>query len=376
MDAPFTTDDLASAVRAAVGRPDAEVGVGADVEVGVWEVRPVEHHVDNMTTARLDRVVGTLADGTPWSLFAKTLRPASASPVWAFIPDFARELVLRQLDWRDEPRAYACGLAEGMPTGIRLPALWHLDEGDDRIVLWLEDVADVAVWDVPTYRRAAEALGRMAGAWPEARVTAELGLRRRLLGEYYEGPVVHAVLPALADDATWADPLVEAATADDPALREDLDRLAARAPGLVERVHAGPQALGHGDATPANVLDDGADLVLVDWSYGASMAVGMDLAQLVAGAVDGRRTAEVGPVLAAEAVVVDAYCAGVAAEGGTVDRAAVELAHLTTLAVRSGLGALDLGHAADLPDEQRAALLRQRTALARHALDRLATIAP
>ena len=33
-----------------------------------------------MTTHSLDRYAGTLTDGTPWSLIAKTLHPASESP--------------------------------------------------------------------------------------------------------------------------------------------------------------------------------------------------------------------------------------------------------------------------------------------------------
>ncbi|HEX7135147.1 MAG TPA: hypothetical protein VF228_21415 [Iamia sp.] len=357
---------LRDAVRAATGRDG----------VATWTAEPLDHHVDNMTTERLDRVTGTLDDGTTWSLVAKTLRPASASPQWAMIPPFAHEQVLRELDWRDEPRVYRSALATDLPQGVRLPRLWHVDEGDERIVLWLEDVDDRATWDVALHLRAAEALGRLAGTWPDHRVTGELDLRRRLLGEYFGGPIVHVVIPALAADATWSDPLVAAATADDPELRTDLVRLGEWAPELVERVHATAHALGHGDAAPANILDDGTDLVLVDWSYGSTMAMGMDLAQLVAGTVAGRTAGDVTALAEVDAGVVDAFCRGVAAVGGRAERADVELAYRVTLAVRSALPCLDVGHAADLPDEQRVALLAQRAALARVALDRLDAIRP
>jgi hypothetical protein len=357
---------IETAVRALTGRPDAAVAG--------WTVTPVDHHVDNMTTERLERVTGTLTDGTPWSVFAKTLRPASASPMWATIPSFAHADVLRELDWRDEPRVYRSGLADAMPTGVRLPHLWHTEEDDEHIVLWLEDVHDRACWDLATHLRAAEGLGRLAAAWPDGRVTTELGLRRRLLGEYYAGPIVHVVVPALADDATWSDPLVAAATAGDPHLRADLLALVDRVPALLDRAHASPHALGHGDATTANVLDDGTDLVLVDWSYGSSMAMGMDLSQLVAGLVSGRAVGDLAVVAEVDRLVVDAFCGGVEAEGGEVDRGQVELTYLTALAVRSALPFLDVRHAADLPEEHRAALLAQRAGLARLTLDRLAAV--
>ena len=356
-------------MRAALGRPEAEVDR--------WEAAaPGGFVVDNMTTERLDRVCGTLVDGTAWSLFAKTLRPVSASPQWAMIPPFAQDLVCDRLDWLDEPRVYRSCVADDLPAGVRLPHLLHVEEGDDRIVLWMEDVADRAVWDLDTYRRAAEGLGRLAGRWPEARVEAELGLRRRPLAWYVEGRVLPHVLPWLADDATWADPLVAAATATDPDLRADLARLADDPLGLVAPLDAMPHALGHGDATPANILDDGTDLVLIDWSYGASMTLGLDLGQLVAGAIDGRAVGDLALVAAVDDVVVDAYCAGLEAEGVTADRDAVERAHVVGLVVRSAFTAIDVGHAADLPEEHRAALLAQRTGLARRALDRLAAIGP
>lgn len=355
-------------VRTALGRPDAEVDR--------WDAAPTGFVVDNMTTERLDRVCGTLTDGTPWSLFAKTLRPASASPRWAMIPPFAHATVLRELDWLDEPRVYRSGLAADLPPGIRLPHLWHVEEGDDRIVLWMEDVTDRAVWSPDTYRRAAEGLGRLAGRWPEDRVRGELGLRRRQLAEYADVKVTGAVLPRLRDDATWSDPLVAAATAHDPGLRTDLERLADDLPALVAMADAGPCVLGHGDPAPANILDDGTDLVLVDWSYGATMAAGLDLAQLVAGAVDGRLVCDVDLVAAADGLVAEAYCAGLASEGVAVPHADVERSYLIALAVRSGLSAVDVSHAADLPEEHRAALLAQRTGLARRALDRLAAVSP
>ena len=69
--------------------------------LSTWVVRPSSHRVENMTTASLDRVSGTMADGTPWSVFVKTLQPASASPIWEMIPPEHHAQVLAELDWLD-----------------------------------------------------------------------------------------------------------------------------------------------------------------------------------------------------------------------------------------------------------------------------------
>ena len=66
-------DVLRAVARAATGRSDAVPGS--------WRAAPSGHRVANMTTHSLHEVAGELVDGTPWTAFAKTLQPASASPL-------------------------------------------------------------------------------------------------------------------------------------------------------------------------------------------------------------------------------------------------------------------------------------------------------
>ena len=153
--------DVTVAARAATARPDAVVAQ--------WAATPAPHRPDNMTTAGLDLARGTLADGTTFTVFAKTLHPASASPVWSLIPADARPEVLVELDWLDAPGAYRSALHDDRPAGLRMPRLWHVVQTEQQIQLWLEPIEDRGVWDADAYHRSAKALGQLSGRWPATR---------------------------------------------------------------------------------------------------------------------------------------------------------------------------------------------------------------
>ena len=357
-------DVLTAVARAAAGRPEGTIDT--------WEVRPAPHRITNMTTHGLDRVAGTLADGTSWSVFVKALHPASASPLWEHIPEQHHAQVLQELDWLDEPRVYRSGLAARLPDGLRLPTVFHVAEAPGRITLWLEDVDDVGGWDLERYHRAAAALGRLAGSWPEERAVSELGMRRRPLEPLFFGKVLHNDIPILADDGFWQDPAV--ASVVDARHRVDVERLRDAVPGLLQRQHELPHGVAHGDATPDNLLqaDDGT-VVAIDWSYGSCCPLGSDLGQLVAGRVESGaiEPTELGAIADA---VLDGYVQGVADAGSEVDVAAVELAWATHLAVRSVFSALILDHRPDLTGDARRDLLARRAGLARFGLDLVARV--
>ena len=352
----FDTADVTVAARAATARPDAVV---AD-----WTATPAQHRPDNMTTAGLAIVRGTLVDGTVFALFVKTLRPASASPIWSMIPDLARPQVLVELDWLDEPGAYRSVLRTDLPSGLRIPRLWHVVESEEQIQLWLESIDDQGVWDTVRYHRAATALGGLSGRWPAERVTAELGFGRRGLAFLWSGKTSQFDLPRLADDSTWRHP----AFAADPDLRADLRRVIDIVPSLIQHLDELPEALAHGDACPANLLhvDDG--IVAVDWSYASNSSIGSDLGQLLAGRfVDG--SADPDQIAAVAETIHDGFVGGLAAEGSTVDEAAIEHAFITHLLVRAVFDAV--ATVADVAPSQAAC----RVALARFAVDRALQLA-
>ena len=350
---------LAAVARAATGRPDAVPGP--------WRAAPSAHRVANMTTHGLHEVTGELVDGTPWSAFVKVLHPASASPLFSFVPAEHHAAVLEDLHWLDEPRLYRCGLAQAMPEGVRMPVLLHVTEEEERITLWLEQVADLGPWDVDRYHRSAAALGRLGGRWPELRARADLGLERRPLERLWFGKIVHHDLVVQSQPGFWDAPHVVSVVDGDH--RADLARLADAVPDLLARLARLPHGLAHGDATPDNLREPGdGTIVAIDWSYGSSAALGSDLGQLLAGrvesgAMDPPDLPEVGRA------VVDGYLEGLAREGCPANRAAVEEAFATNLAVRSVFSALVLEHREDLCPSARQDLLARRAALGRYGID-------
>lgn len=357
-------DVLVSVARAATNRPDGSVECA--------HLAPAAHRVENMTTHRLDRLTGVLTDGTPFSVFVKCLHPASESLVWPFVPEEHRAVVLEELDWLDEPRLYRSPLATDLPNGLRLPAIFRIDEAVARVTIWMEDVPDHESWDVDRYHRAAVALGRLAGHWPEARATSVLGVRRRPLVRLFHGKITHLDLSTQADDRFWAAPEVAAVV--DDRHRADLEALAAAMPRQLGRLERLPHALGHGDATPDNLREPGdGSTVAIDWSYAGAAPVGSDLGQLLVGRVESGAVdpCSLGDIADA---ILDGYLAGVAEAGGRVERRAVEEAWATHLAVRSLFSALLLDHRPDLDDAERQALLARRATMARFGLDLAARV--
>lgn len=323
---------------------------------------------ENMTTAALRRYRGHAADGSPWSVVAKTLRPASRSPLFELVPEEFRPNVLRNLDWHSEPRLYSAGLESHLPDGLRPPKIYWIDRSEDAITIWMEDVPDSPSWDADRYRRAAVALGAMAGRCPEARIPLELGLARRNLHDLFFGKITHLDLRILSAEEFWQSPPIR--DLPDGRLRLDLFELADRMPDLLDFAEALPHAMAHGDAAPANLLEPGdGRIVAIDWSYGSSAPVGSDLSQLLAGRYD---TAEASPdeLKTLIPTILEGFNEGLATEGSEVDRAAVEAAFAIHLGVRTVFSLLIARPGwSNLDSAVVNSLIATRAALARAGLD-------
>lgn len=333
-----------------------------------WRAAPLDHRVENLTTASLLRRSCTLDDGTTASVVVKTLQPASAHPTFATIPEEFHAEVLEDLDWRGEPHVYGCGLAAALPAPLRMPELYALvADAPERTSLWLEDVDDTTPWDLARHRRTAEALGALAGRWTGEEASAAFGLGGRDLGRLFYGKVLNHDLPLQADDAFWDDPVVAGVV--DGQHRRDLARLADAIPALLAASACAPTGVCHGDATPDNFREPGdGSIVALDWSYGHVGAVGSDLGQLLAGRFESGAAADE-DVAAVADTVTTGYLEGLAGAGREVDRHRVRAAMALHLAVRSAFSALRLDHREGLSDEDRAALLGPRARLARFAID-------
>jgi hypothetical protein len=332
---------------------------------GTWTATPLEHRVENLTTCRLERVSHRLADGSSWSAVAKTLHPASMSPAFASIPPEHHAQVLEDLCWLDEPRVYRSGLADVLPSPLRMPEVFEVTEADDHQTIWMEDVADVGPWDLDRYHRTAGALGTLAGRWPGGAAARDFGLGGRDIGRLFGGKVLHHDLPVQERDEFWSDSAVAAAVDGDH--RDDLHRLADAVPGLLARLERVPTGVCHGDACPDNFREPGdGSIVALDWSYGNVGAVGSDLAQLFVGRYESGTELEE-PEDVARAVL-DGFCEGLDSSRASVETEDVLLAWSVHLAIRSAFSLLVLDRE-DLDEDERAALLASRGRAARFALD-------
>ena len=204
-----------------------------------------------------------------------------------------------------------------MPAGMRLPAVHGVvDLGDDRLLILLEDVdADESAWDEARFAAAARRLGRLQAAMT-AHGPYVTGDQRpaELVGQLYRSRLVPVVLPALADDATWAHPLLT----DETELRADLAELARRLPAMVAAATTLPQLQAHGDATPHNLLVPRREpdtFVVIDWAMANLGPVGDDLGQLLVG------SAHDGILDADDLAALHASCSSTSTRRGSSTRA-------------------------------------------------------
>ena len=333
-----------------------------------WASEPLAHRVENMTTARLDRVRLTLDGGNTLTAVAKTLRPASAAPAFESIPPEHHQQVLEDLHWLVEPDVYRSSLGSVLPEPMRMPAVYLVDDSaHDVITIWMEDVADVTPWSLDRYRRTAASLGALAGRWTDPDPAEAIGLHGRKIERLFYGKITFLDLPLQADDSFWADPHVRSAV--DDRHRTDLARLAEAVPALLARLRNLPSGVCHGDATPDNFREPGdGTVVALDWSYAHTGQIGSDLAQLLVGRFE-TGAADIDDIPAIAAAIADGFIDGLTAAGSTATLDDVRTAWATHLAVRSVFSALVLDHRPDLHGDARAELLRRRAAVARFGID-------
>ncbi len=340
------TADLTELVRESLGDPRAEIAE--------QRVEPIHHPTHMLSTAGLYRVRGTTTAGRAWSFVVKSVQSVKHWPGLDTVPEALRADFVAGFPWRTDVDVYLAD--EPLPAGLRLPRLHRLDDlGEDRLVMWLEDVdARQDRWDIGRYRTAARLLGELAAARRVGDPGPDLGLHA-----IYQGPISHLFLPAFADEAIWRHPLMPGP--DDP-LRTDLLTMADFIPEVLETLARLPRTRCHGDASPANLLvplDDSAEFVAIDWSWGTPTAVGFDLGQLLVGQFhDG--VGDPAELPAIHSTILEAYTTAL---GGDPEQ--VMLGYVGALTIRSLWMALPIERLSDEPGPELADLFRKRVALAR-----------
>ena len=400
MKATFTPRAPGVHDRALLGADDVDDAALATMVADLWEVPSVElldsvaetvdYDIPSILTGARTWVRGRADAGDgprDFTFFVKRVHHWRHSPAFAFVPPEMGEWARSAVPWRAEVLLYGSDLAARLPEGLTVPRALRIDDRpDETAVLWLEVVEHgTEPWTRETYAEAAGLLGRLTGS-PQVADVAAIDPLPWHIQHFVQGRIAQTVLPGLFDDATWQHELVAPHFGD---LRERLTTVANHLDPLAEEFAAMPHRASHGDACPNNLLrhPSGAGFTLIDYGFWRPQPVGFDLSQLLVGDIQiGRRDADDLPELAEECLT--AYADGLAAEGLDVPAALLRRGHAVSLMLFNGLPSLplemlaeaeQLASAGELTDGRRAAMdhwARQRSAIARYALDVLARTEP
>lgn len=349
----------------------AQLLLGGGTDPGPWHVEPIAYQSGSPATGGLARVRGT-GHGRAWSVFVKLVHHPRHWPLLHLVPEQFREELCRTLPWRQELAMWEQPFAGHLPDGLRVPVLYRITELDgERLLLWMEDVDALpdAEWTLDHYRRAARKLGGLAARRSTPQLLAGAGEPGWALRMLVGNRVVRGSVPALAEDGIWAHPLV--ASMVDARLRDDLRRIAAALPEILDRLDALPQALAHGDASPQNLLVPRGEpdmFVAIDVAFQCPLAIGFDLGQLLVGLAHAGYV-EAAALPAIHDVLVPAYVEGMRAYGVDPDTEAVTYGYVGGLAARAALTSLPYETLNAPHTEQLATLWRQRAALTRFLAD-------
>jgi hypothetical protein len=350
----------------------ASAVLGRDVQVARWSATDVAYESGSPATGALMQVEGTTADGQPWSAFLKVLQHVRHWPRLHLLPAHLRQGFADSFPWRGELDAWQPGFADRLPAGLRLPALYRVDDlGDDRLAVWMEDVQQAEDgWDLARFRRAAHALGALAARRGDADLLASYGQRTGSgLRAYGAIRVREWAVPMLQEDQVWRHPVLAGAV--DAGLRDDLRQLAASTAEVLDLLDRLPQTLPHGDASPQNLLvpvDAPESFVAIDISFQHPHAVGFDLGQLLvglvhAGVMGADRLPEVHEVLA------PAFLESYLSYGATATADDVLQGYVGSLLIRSGLSSLPYELLGAEPSPALAVTFQERAALTRFIVD-------
>ena len=369
MTAAMTDLDLLGAARPTKDElPDiVSTSLGHAAQIATWSVDRVPYEAGSPATGALLRVHGRTTDGASWSVFLKVLQHPRHWARLTQVPPAFRTDFVNSFPWRAELAAWEPEFRGALPPGLRVPRLYQLVElPDDRVALWMEDVAiSDEPWTVARFEVAAGLLGGLAANRCSADLLAACsvpighGLRR-----YADGPVQGGLI-ALRDESRWQHPLLATALARD--VRAGLLELAPLIPAILDMLDRCPQALPHGDASPQNLLVPRGEpdtLVAIDIAFQCPLAFGSDLGQLLVGLA---HAGELAPSALTDIheTLVPAFVDGTARAGHPVAADDIRRGYIGSLIIRSAFTSIPFDR---LPDPAAEAVISARLELARFML--------
>lgn len=271
----------------------------------------------------------------PWSLVLKVVHNRSDVPIARSDPANLRY-------WKREPLIYQSGFLADLPGNVVAPRCFGVvEQAEDEIWLWLEDVKEAATaahtaWSLDQYRLAARHLGQFNGGFLTTRpLPAAPAFGRRLLHQQFvEAATFMAALPTQLDH-----PLVRCLLP--PDVVEGLFHLWTEQASLLAMVERVPQTVCHRDTFRVNLFPSHnaqgeAQTLAIDWEDVAIGPVGEDIVSLVVLGL-GYKDVELSAAQAFEAHLFTSYLAGLQDSGWTGKPHLVRLGY-TSAMIRYALG--------------------------------------
>jgi hypothetical protein len=312
---------------------------------------------------------GTPAGVAEFEFFVKHVQSWARSPFFAEVPEEIREMAEAGVPWRTEHLVYRSEVAQHLPEGLFMPRAFGVFDLDEKAAsIWLEVVAtDDSDWDLARFTRAAYLLGKLSAS-PAVRPFADVGGHEWDVRDYLFGRLTHQVLPVLRSEGVWQHPII--APAFDADLRARLLEAADRVPGYADELAQLPQATGHGDACPNNLLvrPDADGFTLIDFGFWRMLPIAFDLGQLLVGDVQiGRRSSD--DLRPRDEACLAAYVEGLRAEGDGTPESVVRRAHALQLLIFTGISMLPMEFLEAEPTPELVEMSQERAAIARYSLD-------
>ena len=296
----------------------------------------------------------------PWSLILKIIRASEGTVDPASLRN-----------WKREALAYQSGLLDDLPVGFCAPRCFGIvEQSDFEDWLWLEEVNDEirANWSPEHYGRVAHQLGQFNGVFlKERRLPTQPWLTKGWLRAWVANAI--PLIPISAE--VLAHPLCSRLYPHD--IYQRLLQVWHEHDAWLSFIEHQPQTLAHMDAFRRNLLtrrDSIGDMqiVLIDWAFLGSAALGEEIAPLVAASLF---FLEFDPDQAdtLDKIVFESYLEGLGKTGWQGDPRAVRFTYTASAVLRYSIGVL--GITSMLADENRHAGIEQAIG---HPLDEVVDV--
>ncbi|MCS7463925.1 aminoglycoside phosphotransferase family protein [Paenibacillus doosanensis] len=246
--------------------------IGHDsITLGEWSCSRHGWQASNIVTGGLYRVEGTaLAQDRPirWSMIVKIVVPAAGSQGPAHYNYWKREIL-----------AYQSGLLEKLPSVIRAPRCYGVEEKEDKTVwIWMEEVSDYykGQWSGKQYEDVARCLGRFNGAYGSVEALPSAPwLCSNWLSSWVEECDKYDNGIARKQEV-WAHPSVKELFPSDTFRRySEFCRMRSR---LLDGLSRLPKVFTHNDAWRPNLyLQEDGTVAAIDWAFAGIAGVGEEL---------------------------------------------------------------------------------------------------